>query len=71
MISLQLRLPEEVRDWVRSGAEREGRSQNSQVVWLLRQAMAASAVEQQREETDAIAVESPGAGLPHHREHTQ
>lgn len=39
MISLQLRLPIDVRDWIAAEAERTERSQNGMIVWLLRRAM--------------------------------
>lgn len=50
MISLQLRLPEDVRDWVRAQAGRSERSQNAQIVWLLRQHMAANAAQPRDDE---------------------
>lgn len=45
MISLQLRLPEDVKAWLALEAHRNERSQNAQIVWILRQAMAAQAAE--------------------------
>lgn len=39
VIVMQLRLPQEVRDWVAKEAERTERSQNGMIVWLLKQAM--------------------------------
>lgn len=38
--SLMLRLPADVKAWLFEQAERNERSQNGQMVWLLRQAMA-------------------------------
>lgn len=38
--SLMLRLPADVKGWIAQQAEQNERSQNSQIVWLLRQAMA-------------------------------
>lgn len=45
MIKTQLRIPEEVQAWVKGEAERHERSQNAQIIWALRQQMAAQAVE--------------------------
>lgn len=37
--SLMLRLPADVKGWVADQAQQSERSQNSQIVWLIRQAM--------------------------------
>lgn len=39
-VKSQLRLPADVKAWVADQAAQHERSQNSQIVWLLRQAMA-------------------------------
>lgn len=49
MSKSQLRLPEEVKAWVVGEAVRNERSQNGQIVWALRQAMAAQAAETSEE----------------------
>lgn len=45
MIDLRLRLPDDVKAWIEQEAGRNARSQNSQIIWILREAMAAQAVE--------------------------
>lgn len=52
-MSFPLRLPDDVKAWLATSAAKDGRSQNSFVVQIFRQAMAAQAVDQQREETGA------------------
>lgn len=42
---LQLRLPAEVKDWLHAEAERNGSSQNSEVIRALRAAMARTSAE--------------------------
>jgi hypothetical protein len=53
VIKTQLRVPEEVKAWIDREAERNDRSLNGQIVWALKQQMAASAAEPHREETGA------------------
>lgn len=36
---MNIRLPNDLRDWIKTEAERNGRSQNSEVVQVLRAAM--------------------------------
>lgn len=54
MASFPLRLPDEVKNWVTAQAARSERSQNAEIVWILRREMAAMAAEQQREETGVL-----------------
>jgi len=56
MIKSQVRLPDEVKAWLDREATRHERSMNAQIVWALKQVMAAQAADQS-EETSA-----PGLG---------
>ncbi len=62
MIKTQLRLPEEVQNWVKGEAERHERSQNSQIIWALRQQMAAQAAETSEPAGDLVAKQETPAG---------
>ena len=63
MIKTQLRLPDEVKVWVEQEAARSERSQNAQIIWALRQQMAANAAQTQCEETGA-SVSQTSAPVP-------
>lgn len=49
MIDLRLRLPEEVKQWIEAEATRHQRSQNGQIIWILRQQMAATTADTSEE----------------------
>lgn len=62
MSELRLRMPTEVKAWVEAEASRTTRSQNGLIVWVLRQQMAATAAEPNREEAGAsVSTTSPPA----------
>lgn len=53
MSRFPLDLPSDAKAWVRTRAKASGRSQNSEIVWILKQAMAADPAVEDREETGA------------------
>jgi hypothetical protein len=69
-MTFPLRMPDDVKAWVMATATQQGRSQNSQIVWVLRQAMAATAASTSEEtgasvsQTSAPASRVTPEGLP-------
>lgn len=61
MANLRLRLPEDVKVWIEAEAARTQRSQNGLIIWILRENMAAQAVDQ-REPAGALSPNIPPAG---------